>query len=81
VSTFFERINRAFWAACLGLIVLFVFFAAIGGFSPADAIWLTALVCVTAIAFAFHAYRVRRQMAGHGGLSREQQRMRERRGF
>ena len=79
--TFFERLNRAFWAGCLGIIVLFVFFAAIGGFSPADVIWLSALVFAMAIAFAFHAYRVRRQMAGPGGLSREQQRMRERRGF
>ena len=81
MNTFLEGLNRAFWAASLGLVVLFAFFAAIGGFSPTEAIWLTALVCVMAIAFAFHAYRVRRQMAGHGGLSREQQRMRERRGF
>ena len=81
MNSFFEGLNRAFWAACLGVIVLFAFFAAIGGFSPADAIWLTALVCAMAIAFAFHAYRVRRHMAGPGGLSREQQRMRERRGF
>ena len=79
MHVFFDRLNRAFWAGCLGLIVLFAFFAVIGGFSPADAVWLTALVCVIAVAFAYHSYRVRRQMAG--GLSREQQRIRERRGF
>jgi membrane protein implicated in regulation of membrane protease activity len=76
------RINRAFWATCLGVIVLFVFFAAIGGFSPADVAWLTALVVVMTVAFAIHAYRLRRQiLTARGGLSKEQQRMRERRGF
>jgi hypothetical protein len=62
--------------------VLFAFFAAIGGFSPADVAWLTALVCVMAVAFAIHAFRVRRQLAaGDPGLSKAQQQMRERRGF
>jgi membrane protein implicated in regulation of membrane protease activity len=82
VREIFGQISGVFWAACLGVIALFVFFAAIGGFSPGDVIWLTVLVCVLAVAFAIHAYRVRRQIAsGDAGLSKAQQRMRERRGF
>ena len=81
MNTFLERLGRAFWAGCIGIVVLFAFFAVIGGFSPGDVIWLTAAVCVLAAAFAVHSYRVRRELAGHGGLSREYQRLRERRGF
>ncbi|HKG36549.1 MAG TPA: hypothetical protein VKA89_08940 [Solirubrobacterales bacterium] len=82
MSDLFGRVSRAFWAACLGVIVLFVFFAAIGGFSPGDVAWLTGLVVVLGIAFAIHAFRLRRQLAaGEPGLSKAQQEMRERRGF
>lgn len=82
MNELFGRVGRVFWATCLGVIALFAFFAAIGGFSPADVAWLTVLVCVMAVAFGIHAYRLRRQMAtGGGGLTKEQQRMRERRGF
>ena len=82
MSDVFGRVSRAFWAICLGVIVLFVFFAALGGISPGDVAWLTAIVVVMAIAFAIHSYRLRRQIAaGDPGLSKAQQEMRERRGF
>lgn len=78
-----DRVGPLFWALCLGVVVLFAFFAAIGGFSPADVIWLSILVAVLAIAFTIRAIRV-----GHvlrGPRSDESQRvlndLRERRGF
>lgn len=79
----FDRVGPMFWALGLGVVVLFAFFAAIGGFSPLDVIWLSVLVCVLTIAFTIHAIRV-----GHvlrGPRSDESQRvlndLRERRGF
>jgi len=55
---FLDRVGPLFWALCLGVVVLFAFFAAIGGFSPGDVIWLSILVAVLAIAFTIHAVRV-----------------------
>ena len=78
-----DRLGGMFWAVCLGIVVLFAFFAAIGGFAPGDVLWLTAAVCVLAVAFTIHAIRVGVFLRGarSGETIRELNGLRERRGF
>ena len=67
----------------VGLVVLFVFFAALGAFSPAEAIIASVVAAILAAAFAVHMYRVHHALADHGGtdLHRHLNVLRERRGF
>ncbi|MEK6277872.1 MAG: hypothetical protein AABM29_07665 [Actinomycetota bacterium] len=78
-----DRLGGIFWVACLGVVVLFCFFAAIGGFNPGDVLWLTAAVCILAVAFTIHAIRVGIVLreARTGETIRELNELRERRGF
>jgi hypothetical protein len=66
-----------------GLVVLFVFFAALGAFSPAETVAASILAAVLAVAFAVHMYRVRHALTARGGtdLHRTLNTLRERRGF
>jgi hypothetical protein len=66
-----------------GLVVLFVFFAALGAFSPAEAIVASIVAGVLAAAFAIHMYRVHHALSEGGGtdLHRTLNFHRERRGF
>ena len=68
---------------CLGVVCLFVFFAALGSFSPAEVLWLSAGVAVLALVFAAYALWVRRHLGTHGTqeLFRSGNRLSERRGF
>jgi hypothetical protein len=78
-----ERLGGVFWALCLGIVVLFAFFAAIGGFSLGDVIWLTVAVCALAVVFTVHAIRVGIFLRGArtGETIRALNGLRERRGF
>ena len=66
-----------------GLVVLFVFFAVLGAFSPAEAIAASIVAAVLAAGFAVHMYRVRHALTDRGGtdLHRALNALRERRGF
>ena len=73
-----ETMRETFWILALAVIVLFVFFAALGAFSPADAIWATIAVVLLCVLWVAHAvlegrHRDRRDPAVV--------RARERRGF
>jgi dihydropteroate synthase len=70
-------------ALAAGLIVLFVFFVALGAFSPAETIAVSILAAILAVAFGIHMYRVHNAMGeGHGSdLHRSLNMLRERRGF
>jgi len=70
-------------ALAAGLIVLFVFFAALGAFSPAETVIVSIVAAGAAVAFGIHMYRVHQAMAaGHGSeLHRSLNTLRERRGF
>jgi hypothetical protein len=81
-----EAVRRAsgfLWAFALGLIALFVFFAALDAFSPADVMWLTIAVGVLAAVCLVHFIRVRRALGEHrhDDSRREVNAFRERRGF
>jgi fatty acid desaturase len=71
------------WAACVGAVALFGFFAVLGGFSPSDVLWLTAIVAFLAALFVIHQVRVAHELGEHSDdeLVRELQKIRERRGF
>jgi hypothetical protein len=78
-----DRLGGIFWAACLGVVVLFGFEAVIGGFSPGETLWLTIAICVLAVVFSVHAVRVGMFLRGArtGETIRELNGLRERRGF
>lgn len=71
------------WVLLLGLVVLFFFFAALGLFSPADVLWLTAIVVVVAVLIGIRSLLMRRHLDTHGNhhLFRSLNHLRERRGF
>jgi fatty acid desaturase len=73
-----ETMRETFWILALAIIALFAFFAALGAFSPGDAIWLTVLVGVLCVLWVAHSIRE--------GRMRDKRdpnvvRARERRGF
>ena len=78
MSRMLGTMRETFWILALAVIALFAFFAALGAFSPADAIWLTILVGILCVLWVVHAilqdrHRDRRDPAV--------MRARERRGF
>jgi hypothetical protein len=78
-----DRLGGIFWAVCLGVVVLFGFEAAIGGFNPGDTLWLTITIGLMALAFTVHAVRVGVFLRGArtGETLRVLNGLRERRGF
>lgn len=71
------------WVILVGIVVLFLFFAALGLFSPADVIWLSVAVVVVAVLFGVRSLLMRRHLGTHGNqeLFRSLNTFRERRGF
>ena len=55
--------RNAFWVAALGLIAAYLFFLALGAFAIDDALWLTGLVALLAVAYAVHAWLDSRRVA------------------
>jgi peptidoglycan/LPS O-acetylase OafA/YrhL len=78
-----RRFSGIFWAVCVGIIVLFVFFAALQAFSPGDVLWLSAVVAVLAVVCVVHFMRTRRYLDEHehDAFRRHVNAFRERRGF
>lgn len=79
----FGMIGSTLMVLAIGLVALFVFFAALGAFSPAETIAVSAVAAVLAAAFAVHMHRVHHALTDHGGteLHRALNTLRERRGF
>ena len=75
------RFGNLFWGLSVGVIVLYGFFVAMGGFSPGDVIGLTAAVVVLGVLYLVHTLRLQQQMHDQEGLIYELHRARERRGF
>jgi hypothetical protein len=46
-----------FWAGCAGIVLLFIFLAALGAIDPGEAIALTAVVLALAVLWLAHAWR------------------------
>lgn len=65
------------WSLMGGLVLLFVFFAALGAFDPAEAVGLSIAILALGAVWLMHAWpRLRRDESAPGS-----QRARERRGF
>jgi hypothetical protein len=52
-----HALAHAFWAGCATIVVLFIFFAALGAVEPDDAIELTIAVLALAVLWLAHAWR------------------------
>jgi hypothetical protein len=48
---------HAFWWACGGIVLAFIFFAALGAVDPGEAVELTIVVLVLAVLWLAHAWR------------------------
>ena len=71
-------LSDTFWVLILGLVVLFVFFLALGAISPGDVVWLTLAMAALALLWVAHAVWDGRHRSGRDP---EAIRNRERRGF
>jgi RsiW-degrading membrane proteinase PrsW (M82 family) len=74
---------NVFWAIALGVLVLWVFFLAMGAVSIGDPLWLTVAMAVLAALAALHFAHLRRMMKEpeHLDMARKTHMLRERRGF
>jgi hypothetical protein len=68
---------------CLGVVVVFGFFALLGLFAPGDVIWLTIGMAVLGAAVLVHSALVRHELdeGGANPVARSVNALRERRGF
>jgi hypothetical protein len=68
---------------CLGVVVMFVFFAALGGISPSEVIWPTIVVGILVVLFFVRSLVVRHELGASGSQTtlRSVNALRERRGF
>ncbi len=48
-------VRETFWILALAVIALFVFFAALGAFSPTEVIWATVAVALLCVLWIVHA--------------------------
>ena len=71
-----STIRAALWAVCGAIVVLFIFFAAIGGIDPGEAEVATVVIAVLALLWLAHSWR--RLFGDREGTSQTD---RERRGF
>jgi fatty acid desaturase len=73
-----STLSKAFWLLVISLVVLFVFFVALGAFKPGEVAGLTIGVALMAVLWFVHATWVSRHNTGRDP---ESIRTRERRGF
>jgi hypothetical protein len=68
---------------CIGVVVMFVFFATLGGVAPGEVVWPTIAVGVLALLFTVRALVVRHELGARGSQAtmRSVNALRERRGF
>lgn len=72
-----RTLRDTLWILALAVILMFVFFVALGAFDPGEVMGVTAAVAVLVVAWIVHAYLTR----GKGGHDPTTSRARERRGF
>jgi hypothetical protein len=79
-----SRLRLSFWVVVAGVIVLYVFFVALAGVSPAKVAGVSVAVAALTAIFTLRNLRIASELANRGGDPRMRQalnRMRERRGF
>ena len=70
-----QAVANAFWSVCGVVVVLFIFFAALGAIEPSEAVELTVVVLALAVLWLAHAWRdlwryERRDGPGGGAMAR-----------
>ena len=70
--------SDTFWVLILAVVVLFVFFLALGAINPGEVVWLTLAMLVLALLWTAHAVWDSRHRSGRDPATI---RNRERRGF
>lgn len=72
-----------FWAAAIGVVVLYVFFSVLGAFDPSEVWAVTIAVALLVVLIVIHLIRQRNQLGQEGpnAARRELNSWRERRGF
>ena len=70
--------SDTFWVLILAVVVLFVFFLALGAIKPGEVVWLTLAMLVLALLWTAHAVWDSRHRSGRDPATI---RNRERRGF
>jgi hypothetical protein len=50
-------LKHALWAACAGIVVLYIFLAALGAFEPSEVVELTVVVVALAALLLAHEWR------------------------
>jgi hypothetical protein len=81
---FLGHVRLSFWLSALGVVVLYVFFAALATIPPARVAEVTAVMALLAALITLRCLRVRSELADPGGdprIRRALNRQRERRGF
>jgi hypothetical protein len=68
---------------CLGLVVMFVFFATLGGIAPGEVVWPSIVAGTLALLFTVRSLIVRHELGANGSRNvlRSVNSLRERRGF
>ena len=52
-----QAVANAFWSVCGVVVVLFIFFAALGAIEPSEAVEVTVIVLVLTVLWTAHAWR------------------------
>jgi ABC-type transport system involved in cytochrome bd biosynthesis fused ATPase/permease subunit len=54
---YLSSLTHAFWPVCGAVVVLFIFFAALGAIEPSEAVEVTVVVLVLTVLWSAHAWR------------------------
>ena len=69
-----RALSATFWSIAGSVVLLFIFFAAMGAIDPSEAVAATAVVAILGVLWLIHAWP---RLRAEGGMPRD----RERRGF
>jgi hypothetical protein len=75
------RFSGLFWALCVGVVGLYLFFLALGAYSVGELVVVTIVVGVLIVLLAVHFTRVRRHIEDDLEFRRKVNAFRETRGF
>jgi hypothetical protein len=75
------RLSGVFWAVCVGVVGLYVFFLALGAYSVGELVVVTIAMAVLMVLLVVHFTRVRRHIEDDLEFRRKVNAFRETRGF
>jgi hypothetical protein len=75
------RLSGVFWAVCVGVVGLYLFFLALGAYSVGELVVVTVVMAALIVLLAVHFVRVRHQIEDDLEFRRKVNAYRETRGF